>query len=770
MKYTLQFLQNIPSAEINHIFLPIITKVGQNTENEKLKDLLDQLPQATILDLFSSQKKELFKIRNPRSRPSSQELDAQYEQWIEDKDSDSEGVWVYYPWSNRLIHILDKEEFIQLRTSRNHYKISPAEQSELLEKKVGIIGLSVGSAVAISMATERICGTLKLADFDTIELSNLNRLKTGIHNIGLNKCVVTAREIAEIDPFLEIECFQEGITEANLPDFLQEGGKLDILIDECDDLEIKISCRQMARSLGIPVMMETSDRGMLDVERFDLDNNLPLFHGLLAGIPDEALKNISSQNRLLLTLKIVDAMKGSHRGKVSLLEVGQSISTWPQLASAVTLGGGVVTDVSRRILLNQFTDSGRYYVDLEEIIGNKISLQKAILNENPYPVFDLNSAIAISESLPSTKNAAAPTEDNIRQIVEAGSRAPSSGNDQPWKWLFRNGRLNLFHDLHRSYSFANHNNQAANLALGAAFENVVLKSKELGLSVQEQLFPLGFESDLLVTISFSDENLETNSVHAPDLVSYIQSRSTSRSKGLSVQLPDADYALLKSAAESVEGAHLLYITDRDTINEAAKIIGECDQITMLNAHGHHDFFERDIKWTPEQIESAYDGISISALDNAPAQTAALSLIRDRKIAETLRLIGGGNSLAESSAQSITTASALAILTFPEATYKEFFKGGIAAQRLWLRAEQLGIAIQPLLSPVNLFSRFKSGNGLTDDETEKVKYLYERFRSITNLEKNLNEVFLFKISKTELPSKQTKRLPLSEILFMVNDQI
>ena len=770
MKYTLQFLQNIPPAEINHIFLPLITKVGQNTENEKLKYLIAQLPQPIILDLFSSQKKELFKIQNPRIRLSPQELDLQYEQWIEGKDSDSEGVWVYYPWSNRLIHILEKDEFISLRTSRNHYKISPAEQSELLGKKIGIIGLSVGSAVAVSMATERICGALKLADFDTIELSNLNRLKTGIHNIGLNKCVVTAREITEIDPFLEIECFQEGITENNLADFLQLGGKLDILVDECDDLEIKISCRQMARKMGIPVMMETSDRGMLDIERFDLDNNLPLFHGMLAGIPDEALKNISSQNRLLLTLKIVDAMKGSHRGKVSLLEVGQSISTWPQLASAVTLGGGVVTDVSRRILLNQFTDSGRYYVDLEEIIGNKISLQNAPPNENPYPIFDLKSALATSDSLPFTQNKIIPNEDQIRQIVDAGSRAPSSGNDQPWKWLYRNGRLDLFHDPHRSHSFANYNNQAAYLALGAAFENVVLKSKELGLSVHEQLFPLGYESNLLVTISFGEEDSETNSVYTPDLVNYIHSRSTNRSKGSAVQLPDSDYESIKKAAESVEGAHLHYVSDRETIIEAAKIIGECDQITTLNAHGHHDFFERDIKWTPDQIENANDGISILALDNAPAQTAALSLIRDRKIAETLRIIGGGNSLAESSAQSITTASGIAILTFPEATYKEFFMGGIAAQRLWLRAEQLGIAIQPLLSPVNLFSRFKSGDGLTNDEKEKVKYLYERFRSITNLEKKLTEVFLFKISKTELPSKQTKRLPLNEILFMVNDQI
>ena len=53
-------------------------------------------------------------------------------------------------------------------------------------------------------------------------------------------------------------------------------------------------------------------------------------------------------------------------------EIGKTILTWPQLASAVVLGGGVSADVTRRIFLNQFTDSGRFYIDIEELIKNKI--------------------------------------------------------------------------------------------------------------------------------------------------------------------------------------------------------------------------------------------------------------------------------------------------------------------------------------------------------------------------------------------------------------
>ncbi len=340
------------TSEIDPVYLPVLIDRKQKGDNELFKELLGS-PQTEISDQFASQQKELFKIQNPQSRLTPAELDTRYNNWKQGKDVDREGMWIYYPWSKKLIHILEKEQFIILRTSRNQHKISKEEQEKLRAKKIGIIGLSVGSAVALSIATERTCGKLKLADYDIIELSNLNRIKTGIQNIGLNKCIVTAREIAEIDPFIEIECFTSGITEGNIHDFMTGGGKLDILVDECDDIEIKILCRIEARELAIPVVMETSDRGMLDVERFDLETKRPVFHGLLNDLPEGKLRNIAPQDRIPIVMKIVDVAKSSYRAILSLLEIGQTITTWPQLASAVSLGGAVVTDTCRRILLER---------------------------------------------------------------------------------------------------------------------------------------------------------------------------------------------------------------------------------------------------------------------------------------------------------------------------------------------------------------------------------------------------------------------------------
>ncbi|MCF0070755.1 Rv1355c family protein [Dyadobacter sp. CY261] len=762
------------NTEVNYIYKPVFISKERYADKEKFLSFIEDYRGKTILDLFASQKQELVRIRHPRKRLTTPEIEQKYLEWAQGKDVETEGVWVFYPWSGRLLHLVDEEEFIELRTSRNQYKITPDEQRNLSRRTIGIIGLSVGHSVALSIATERTCGKLKLADFDTIELNNLNRIRTGLHNIGINKCVVTAREIAEIDPFLDIECFAEGITKDNLDDFLLNGGKLDILVDECDDIALKIRSRIRAAQLGIPVVMETSDRGMLDVERFDHEPERPIFHGFLQGLPLEKFDQISEEDRLPLVLRIVNAINGSKRGKVSLVEIGQSISTWPQLASAVTLGGGVVTDVCRRILLDQFHESGRYYIDLEELVGDKSVKTTTPSRHNPYEPFNLAEAVRIAESLPERKSQGIPetvlSEKILSEIVRAACQAPSTGNDQPWKWLFHQGRLFLFHDRFRSFSFGDFDQIASNISFGASYENILLKSNEAGLAVKMDLFPLGEEATLIAVIDFykqASEHGET--VYAPEAVKFIYDRCTNRNPSTAIPISDADFQQLKEAAESVSGAAFHYFSEKQEIIAIGEIIGECDRVRLLNQDGHYDFVHREMKWSPADAELSMDGIDVRTLGLNNAQIAALSIIRDREISQTLKGIQGGGALVDAALKSVSTASALGMITMPQYSYKDFFMGGMAMQRLWLCAEQLQFAIHPLISPFYLFPRITKGDnaGLDKAEALKLLTLRKRFMELVPYEEDVAEVFLFKIAKAETPGIKSYRLPLNETLFIVN---
>ncbi len=750
-------------------YTPILFELSEASDKIAFSSLTGDFPQASVYDHFKHQKKELFKTQNPEKPLSDDQLEEMFRQWANSRNLQEEGVWVWYPWLQKMVHLLNKHEFITLRTSRNQHKITPAEQKQLIDKRIGIIGLSVGHAVAITLATERGVGHLKLADFDTIDLSNLNRIKTGVFNIGINKAVVTAREIAEIDPFISIECFTEGLTDENLPEFLTGGGKLDLLIDECDGLDIKIKARHAARALQIPVIMETSDRGMLDVERYDLEPDRPVLHGLGEQINPAQLGQLTMAQKIPIVLKLTDAFKGSTRGRASLLEIGQSIGTWPQLASAVALGGAVVADTSRRLFLGQFTDSGRYYVDMEAIVCNREIKTGEGLNGRPSPLLK-EDAFQIIEAYPIKEGGEKPSATTIEAIVTAACQAPSTGNDQPWKWIYQNGLLFLFHDESRSYSFGDYRNIASDITFGGAAENLILKARELGYYVSMETFPLGEDSRLIGVFRFFSEPVSSftiEPVEDPKLVNQIAHRCTNRNPMKNERLLPELVEQLEASVVRIPGAKHLFFEDAYSKREIGRIIGACDRIRLLHKEGHKDFVSREMRWTPEQAEQTKDGIDIRTLGLAPAEMAALMLIKDPAVAHVLHDIDGGKALIDVTIQSVMESAGIGIITLDgKPGRQKFFEGGRVMEKLWLKVTELNLAIHPLISPFYLFPRvyMGEGEGLDLPEIEKLTALRKNFHEITKIKDNCTEIFMYKIGKTTPIPIKALRLPLTETLF------
>ena len=355
------------SAVDRDSYRPVFFRLRSTSDREALEDLLKHEPRVHVMDELHSQLTELVRTLNPSIKYTKAERDVAAKAHLNNVPAEEYGVWVYYPWSFRLVHLLDEAEFAMVRTDRNRNKITSVEQAVLTTKRIGVIGLSVGQSVCLTLALERCFGELRIADFDTLELSNLNRIRNGVHSMGHLKTVNVAREIAELDPFLKVTLFSEGLTRENIERFCTEGGKLDILVDECDSVDVKILCRQHAKALGIPVLMDTSDRGLIDVERFDLEPERPIMHGFLEDLDLRVTERpMSDAEKLPFLLAMVGTETLSPRMKASLPEVGRSLVTWPQLASGVVLGGAVIADIARCILLDQMAWSGRWWVDPQD--------------------------------------------------------------------------------------------------------------------------------------------------------------------------------------------------------------------------------------------------------------------------------------------------------------------------------------------------------------------------------------------------------------------
>src|SRR6185295_9052567 len=157
-------------------FAPILFSAGKAAERAAVERLLKEGRVTAAFDELESQLEELLSAEDPGGRRGAAEKGDRRREILGGASVQEWGTWVFYPWSGRLVHLLPREPFTQLRSDRNRYKITPAQQAQLAAFRVGVVGLSVGAATAVALAMEGPYGELRLADPDTLGLSNLNRL------------------------------------------------------------------------------------------------------------------------------------------------------------------------------------------------------------------------------------------------------------------------------------------------------------------------------------------------------------------------------------------------------------------------------------------------------------------------------------------------------------------------------------------------------------------------------------------------------------------
>jgi hypothetical protein len=333
-------------------------------------DKIDQINELEnihhIIDNYQEHLDELFDIEFPWLDVKTREGQNTKLKWLTSNKKNSDlvhqGNWILYPWLNTLVHLPLKEDFERLHGSRNCNLISEEDQRILRSKTLAIAGMSVGSNVLLSLVMGGIGGSIKIADFDTISIPNLNRIQANSISVGMNKGVFFARKALEINPYLSIDLYRTGLKEEEFFQYFTEN-RVDLYIEEMDDVYLKLKSRNYARAQKIPVIMgaDNGDGVLLDVERFDKEPLRPLMHGRLSDIDVDSLdKSMKFADKLMLITRMVGRSEITVDVQKSIQEVGTKLHTWPQLGTAATMVGSTLTYLARKILLDQDMPSGRY--------------------------------------------------------------------------------------------------------------------------------------------------------------------------------------------------------------------------------------------------------------------------------------------------------------------------------------------------------------------------------------------------------------------------
>ena len=152
-----------------------------------------------------------------------------------------------------------------------------------------------------------------------------------------------------------------------------------------------------------------------------------ILHGLLGDVDLAELSELPSKDKVPYALRMMDGARLSPRMAASLVEVGNTLATWPQLVGEVALSATLVAEAVRRIGLGEELSSGRVRVDVAH--G---------LNEIDDPAASTSTAEYAQDQQTDSTPA-----DAVERVVAAAVRAPSGGNAQPWHVSAQDGAITI---------------------------------------------------------------------------------------------------------------------------------------------------------------------------------------------------------------------------------------------------------------------------------------------------------------------------------------
>jgi molybdopterin/thiamine biosynthesis adenylyltransferase len=668
------------------------------------------------------------------------------------------GRWVYYPWRNLLVHLLEPSAYRRVRLDRNRNKLTAEEQERFRSLRIGVVGLSVGHAIAHLITAEGLAGELRLADPDVIDLSNLNRIPASVADLGANKAEVAARRIAELDPYLATRTYTSGVTEDNIGQFM-EG--LDLVVEECDSIDMKFRVREEARRRRIPVFMATSDRGMFDVERFDLEAERHIFHGLAGELNTSMLKGLTSEQKVPFALQILEPDSISARLGASMVEINRTIFTWPQLGGDVALGAATVVAAIRRMKSARGLPSGRLRLDIEEsldsLAGPSLSPEEVRVDD-PAEASPQNLAI---DRLIQSRSA-------VVRLAEAAHLAPSAGNGQPWLFRLREQVLDFFLNQ-RNVSTLDVKHRGSYVALGAALFNAKTAASALGCLGEVELAPQNGTFTGLQNSAKKVASLHLGYGSDPQLshlFKSVQTRSTNRHKGNGTPLSADLLSRLMSAARS-EGGVLHLRTTPDSIAAIADILAESDRIRILSPILHHEMMN-ELNWTNHPSRT---GIDIDCLALDFTDRIKLQILRRRDILSSLASWSAGQALGDMTRSLVRSSAAIGVITSPlpqkmstEDEAAAYLQAGMAMEAVWLTAQDAGIAIQPV-SPIFLYAHHQREQETLVSEQYITSLLDQSrsFRSLFGLSSEDRLAITLRFSFSPSPSRQGRRKRIEECI-------
>jgi molybdopterin/thiamine biosynthesis adenylyltransferase len=143
-------------------------------------------------------------------------------------------------------------ELLPARYQRNQQMISIAQQRQLFQSKVAVIGCGgLGGYILEELARLGV-GQIVAIDPDVFEEHNLNRqLLSTIELLGTAKVDAAVQRLAAINPAVTVSPINAAFDSENGPDMLDA---VDLVIDAVDNIPTRLALAEICQQLNVPLV------------------------------------------------------------------------------------------------------------------------------------------------------------------------------------------------------------------------------------------------------------------------------------------------------------------------------------------------------------------------------------------------------------------------------------------------------------------------------------------------------------------------------------
>lgn len=172
---------------------------------------------------------------------------------------------------------LSKEEFYTQLTASSQRFIDPEIQERFRTSRILVAGVgSVGNPIAM-MAVRSGAENITVMDPDVVAVDNLSRQQYTVNQVGKNKADMTAQNLKLINPFINVNSVDCGVTFKNAREYIAQS---DIVVDGVDirALDMVYELHKWASIEKKPVLVgyDLAGTAMIAVYRYDKEDIKPL--------------------------------------------------------------------------------------------------------------------------------------------------------------------------------------------------------------------------------------------------------------------------------------------------------------------------------------------------------------------------------------------------------------------------------------------------------------------------------------------------------------